>query len=253
MNRFVFLDALSAIAEAEWATKQAFVAGGGAPPMDPAMMAGGGMPPGGAPPMDPAMMAGGGAPPMDPAMMAAMMPPGGGAPPMDPAMMAGGMAPGGATPPPTDPSATGGSSSISREEVQSLIDEAVSKAQQNAANPNGSAGGAKGTGKTKLNMELVLDTMNRRLDATTKILRSITETLKIPIPPSVLDDPPSLAEMGQDQSNPSQSTPSSPEKPQVEKGSIQGLEPVKPAFDKISSDRVFEVLHSVRVRPTESK
>jgi len=41
------------------------MAGGGAPPMDPAM--------GGAPPMDPAM---GGAPPMDPAM--------GGAPPMDP-------------------------------------------------------------------------------------------------------------------------------------------------------------------------
>lgn len=39
--------------------------GGGAPPMDPAMMGGappaGGMPPGGAPPMDPAMM--GGAPP----------------------------------------------------------------------------------------------------------------------------------------------------------------------------------------------
>jgi hypothetical protein len=51
----------------KWATqkaatqKQAFVpAGGGAPPMDPAMM-------GGMPPMDPAMM--GGMPPMDPAMM----------------------------------------------------------------------------------------------------------------------------------------------------------------------------------------
>lgn len=44
---------------------------------------------GGAPPMDPAMMAqmqGGGAPPMDPAMMAQMQ--GGGAPPMDPAMAA---------------------------------------------------------------------------------------------------------------------------------------------------------------------
>jgi hypothetical protein len=72
----------------------------GAPPMDPAMM--GGMPPmdpmaGGAPmpPMDPAMM---GAPPMDPAMAGmdpAMM---GGMPPMDPAMgmdpaMMGGMPP----------------------------------------------------------------------------------------------------------------------------------------------------------------
>lgn len=64
------------------------------PPMDPAMMAGGGMPP-----MDPAMMAaaGGGMPgvdpmtglpPMDPSMMA-----GAGMPPMDPAAMAGGMPP----------------------------------------------------------------------------------------------------------------------------------------------------------------
>ena len=52
----------------------AAMAGGGAPPMDPAMA-------GGAPPMDPAMA--GGAPPMDPAMA-------GGAPPMDPAMAGGG-------------------------------------------------------------------------------------------------------------------------------------------------------------------
>ena len=66
--------------------KRAFVdpamaAGGGAPPMDPAM--------GGAPPMDPAM---GGAPPMDPAMGGAppMDPMAGGAPPMDPGMGGGG-------------------------------------------------------------------------------------------------------------------------------------------------------------------
>ena len=71
--------------------KQAFVPGGGAPPMDPAMM-GGGMP------MDPAMMGGGmpmdpmamgGAPPMDPMAMGGMpMDPMamGGAPPMDPGM-----------------------------------------------------------------------------------------------------------------------------------------------------------------------
>jgi hypothetical protein len=75
---------------------------GAAPPMDPAMMAGGGAP---MPPMDPAMMGGGAPmPPMDPSMM-------GGAPPMDPAMM-GGMPPmdpsmmGGA-PPPMDPSMVG--------------------------------------------------------------------------------------------------------------------------------------------------
>ena len=73
--------------------------GGGAPPMDPAMMGGGG-----APPMDPAM--GGGAPPMDPAM-------GGGAPPMDPAMMGGAMPgamPGAPpmAPPPMDPAMMGG-------------------------------------------------------------------------------------------------------------------------------------------------
>ena len=80
------------------------------PPMDPSMMAGGGMPmdpsmmggmPPGGMPMDPAMM-GGGAPPMDPAMMGgmpadpSMM---AGAPPMDPAAMSA------AAPPPADPAA----------------------------------------------------------------------------------------------------------------------------------------------------
>ena len=63
---------------------------GGGMPMDPAMM--GGMPPGGMP-MDPAMMAGG-APPVDPAMMGGM--------PADPSMMTGGMPPGA---PPMDPAA----------------------------------------------------------------------------------------------------------------------------------------------------
>lgn len=99
------------------ATKQAFVpsqavAAAGMPPMDPSMMAGGGMPPG-MPPMDPSMMAGGGMPPMDPAMMAGggmpPLPPGmpplpPGMPPMDPTMMGGGMPPG----LPPDPTMQGG-------------------------------------------------------------------------------------------------------------------------------------------------
>lgn len=74
-------------------------AGGGAPPMDPAMMGGG------APPMDPAMM--GGAPPMDPAMMGAAPPVdpamAGAAPPVDPAMA--GAAPPAAPPAPAAPGA----------------------------------------------------------------------------------------------------------------------------------------------------
>ena len=75
----------------------AAAAGGGAPPMDPAMMAPGGAPPMDPSMMDPSMMAPGGAPPMDPAMMdPAMMPPGdpGMMPPGDPGMM-----------PPEDPAA----------------------------------------------------------------------------------------------------------------------------------------------------
>ena len=75
--------------------KQAFVPAmpkeaGAMPPMDPAMMQGGGMPP--AAPMDPSMMGGA---PMDPSMA------GGAMPPMDPAMM-----------PPPPPPAEGGAAPV---------------------------------------------------------------------------------------------------------------------------------------------
>lgn len=79
-------------------------AGGGAPPMDPAMA-------GGAPPMDPAMA--GGAPPMDPSM--------GGAPPMDPSM--GGAPPGMAPPPmaPMDPMAAAGAAPPQKKKPEELM------------------------------------------------------------------------------------------------------------------------------------
>lgn len=119
--------------------------------VDPAMMQGGGMPPGGAPPMDPSMM--GGAPPMDPAMM-------GGAPPMDPSMMGGapmdpammdpammGGAPmdpammgGGAPPPPAE----GGSGDIT-ETIRQIIKEELAASGGGGAKPKGSGG--------KVNME----------------------------------------------------------------------------------------------------
>lgn len=109
-------------AKAAAVSKESFVdpamaAGGGVPPMDPAM-AGGGMP------MDPAMM--GGAPPMDPAMM-------GGAPPMDPSLA-------GAAPP-----AGGGGGGMTPEDVKAIVQEVM--AQQGA-------GGQQGGGEKKMKVDV---------------------------------------------------------------------------------------------------
>ena len=89
--------------------------GGGAPPMDPAMMQGG-------PPMDPAMMQGGMPPvdpatgmPMDPAMMQGGMPP-------DPAMMQGG--------PPMDPAAGGPITPEMIDEIVGIIEGLAANSQQ---------------------------------------------------------------------------------------------------------------------------
>ena len=133
--------------------KRGFVPpGGGAPPMDPAMM--GGAPPGG-PPMDPSMMGGAppGGPPMDPSMM-------GGAPPMDPAMM-GGAPPMGPPPmgppaaPPGDPAAA-------------------------AAPPaNGAAGGSKKIDPAFLYMEM---------SRVRKLLTTLFQNMDMQLPPDVLDD-----------------------------------------------------------------
>jgi hypothetical protein len=117
INSYLLSDALDRIAGLD---KSAFVpaggptmggdpaaAAGGAPPMDPAMMMGGG---GGAPPMDPSMMMGGGAPPMDPAMMM------GGAPPDIGAML------------------------------KPMIQEAIQEAMQGAQGGQGGSGGGGGAG-----------------------------------------------------------------------------------------------------------
>ena len=127
----------------------------GAPPPDPNMGMGGGMPmdpsmmggaPGGAPPMDPSMM--GGAPPMDPSMM-------GGAPPMDPAMMdpammggdpaAAGMDPNAM--PPADPAALGamgapGSIQINPQELIDIINAAKGGGPSSPDPAAAAAGGA---------------------------------------------------------------------------------------------------------------
>ena len=102
--------------------KQSFV--------DPAMMAGGG-----APPMDPAM--GGGAPPMDPAMA-------GGAPPMDP--MAGGAPPMGGEPP-----APGGGS----EDIRAIIKEELAASGLTGAGGSTETPTGKIKPKIDVNVELL--------------------------------------------------------------------------------------------------
>ena len=139
--------------------KQSFVdpammAGGGAPPMDPAMG-------GGAPPMDPAMA--GGAPPMDP--MA------GGAPPMDPAMM--GMDPSMMGMDPSmrggEPPAPGGGS----EDIRAIIKEEL------AASGLTGAGGSTETptGKIKPKIDVNVELLQIK-----KMLARLSDALGINIP-----------------------------------------------------------------------
>jgi hypothetical protein len=133
------LDQLLKIARAQ--NKRAFVdpamAGGGAPPMDPAM--------GGAPPMDPAMMGGGGAPPMDPAMMGmdpAMMG-------MDPAMM--GMDPAmmGGAPPAPEGGGSGG------DDIRAIIKEELAASGLTGASSATEAPSGKIKPKVDVNVEIL--------------------------------------------------------------------------------------------------
>jgi hypothetical protein len=146
--------------------------GAGAPPADPSMMQGGGAP------MDPSMMQGGGAPPMDPSMMQ-----GGGAP-MDPSMMQGGapvdpsMMQGGA--PPADPSQGGGDAPLTKDDVQQMINDALSSAVTGQAQSNQQGTPSKGK-----------DAQQQLLNKTLRLLELINglyNVMGLPIPPSVIDD-----------------------------------------------------------------
>ena len=153
--------------------------------VDPAAVAGGGMPPGmppGAPPMDPAMMAGGmppGAPPMDPAMMA------GGAPPMDPAMMAGGMPMGDpmmamppeAGPPPADPSAQ---AMGDQEAIRNIIREEIQKAMGGGLDP--AAGGMGGPKKGGNKIEEIVHSLEEKMKEQTKIFVTALRKQGVEIP-----------------------------------------------------------------------
>lgn len=137
--------------------------GGGAPPMDPAMM--GGMPPGG-----------GGMPPMDPAMMG-----GGGMPPMDPAMMGGGM------PPPPPPPPGGDMSGIGAK-----LDQLIQLMQGGAV---GAQSGANSAGQIKPKIDINVEIMKLN-----KMVARIADALQVHIPAhEMVATPQDLTAMAQQQ------------------------------------------------------
>lgn len=162
-------------------TKQAFVPpGGGAPPPgDPAAQGappGGAPPAGGAPPMDPAAM-GGGAPPMDPAAM------GGGAPPADPAAMGGA--------PPADPAAQG---TLPGDPLHQKLDQLITlMSQQAQAGQQGDGAKPKGKGAGKVDPAELKQYMVRNQ----KLMTHLYNTMGLPLPPDILDDPPEADAGGQ--------------------------------------------------------
>lgn len=178
-------------------------AAGGAPPMDPAMMAA--MGGGGAPPMDPSMM--GGAPPMDPAMM-------GGAPPMDPAMMGGA--------PPMDPAAMGAAppappapSAAPSEEIKALIQAEIQKAMSGG----GSSGGEskpKSKGAGKVDPSQMIEYMERQQ----KLLINLYESLGLNLPYDILDKP---KPEGGDEAKQEEAP-----KEQQSDTNVSGIPPIKP-------------------------
>lgn len=125
-------------------------AGGGAPPMDPAMAGGAPPPP---PGMDPA--AAGGAPPMDPAAAGAAPPPEAAAPPPPP------------EPAPAAPAPPAGG--VDPEMIRNIIREEM----------GGGGAGAKGKGKPKPGDEMALRNQ--------KLLMNLHKSLNIPLPYDILD------------------------------------------------------------------
>jgi hypothetical protein len=132
--------------------------GAGAPPADPSMMQGG------APPVDPSMMQGG-APPVDPSMIQGGMP-------VDPSMMQGAA-------PPADPS-QGGDAPLTKEDVQQMINDALSSAVTGQSQSAQSGAPTKGK-----------DAQQQLLNKTLRLLELINglyNVMGLPIPPSVIDD-----------------------------------------------------------------
>lgn len=155
---------------------------------------------------------------MDPAAM-------GGTPPADPAAMAGAMPP----PPPEEPAPASGG--MSPEDIEQIVNRSVEKALQKYQ--GGGAPAAKPKGKGKANTEAQIEALYKKVDVNNKLVRSLVDTLKIPIPPSVLDDPPPMVQPEEEAASPAPGA-SAEAKPEVTKGEIPALPPLAPAFDKTS-------------------